>query len=282
MGVVIVGLMMTYAYLSDASLDYMPCRYGRSRLLFRGPRRDLGGRYAVVLGGIEAYGRYIPQPYPALLEAGLDLPVVNLGCPNAGPDAWLNDPAVMEIVSRAVVTVVQVPGAADLTNRLYTVHQRRNDRFLKASPLLQAIYRGVDFTDFSFTRHMLRSLFEAGPERFALVADELRSAWDARMGALLAGIRGKTVLLWMADQAPGPRRDAPMGEPVLVDTAMLEAAMERADALVMVTPGAPARWKGLEGMVFPAMAEPAAQGLPGIAAHEDVAAALMPVLRGMV
>ena len=64
---------MAYDYAGEGSLDYFPCRYGRSRLLFRGPRRDLGGRYAVVLGGIEAYGRYIPQPYPALLEDGLGL-----------------------------------------------------------------------------------------------------------------------------------------------------------------------------------------------------------------
>jgi hypothetical protein len=95
-------------------------------------------------------------------------------------------------------------------------------------------------------------------------------------------MRGKTVLLWMADQAPGPRRDVPMGEPLLVDAAMLEAAMERADALVTVTPSVATRWKGLEGMVFPALAEPAARGLPGVVAHEDVAAALLPVLRGMM
>jgi hypothetical protein len=73
-----------------------------------------------------------------------------------------------------------------------------------------------------------------------------------------------------------------MGEPLLVDAAMLEAAMERADALVTVTPSVATRWKGLEGMVFPALAEPAARGLPGVVAHEDVAAALLPVLRGMM
>lgn len=273
---------MAYVYPVDGSLDYLPCRYGRSRLLFRGPRRDVSGRYAVVLGGIEAYGRYIPQPFPALVEAGLDLPVVNLGCPNAGPDAWMGDPAVMEIVSRAAVTVVQVPGAADLTNRLYAVHSRRNDRFLRASPVLQAIYRGVDFTDFSFTRHMLRSLFDVGPERFALVAEELRSAWAARMGALMAQIPGQKVLLWMADRPPGPRRDAPLGEPVLVDAAMLEALATQADALVTAVTSARAKARGVEGMVFPAMAEPAARGVPGVAAHEEVAAALVPVLRGLM
>ena len=273
---------MAYDYAGEGSLDYMPCRYGRSRLLFRGPRRDLSGRFVAVLGGIEAYGRYIPQPYPALAEAGLGARVVNLGCPNAGPDAWLGDPAVMDVVQRAAVVVVQVPGAADLSNRFYTVHPRRNDRFLRASPLLQTIYRGVDFTDFSFTRHMLRSLHAAGPERFALVAEELRTAWEARMASLLAALPGRKLLLWMAEAPPGPRRDDPYGEPVLVDAAMMERVATRADGVLSVVPSVAARARGMEGMVFPPMAEPAARGLPGVAAHEEVAAALVPMLRGLM
>ena len=273
---------MAYAYAGEESLDYLPCRYGRSRLLFRGPRRDVSGRYAAVLGGIETYGRYVPRPYPVLVEAALGMPVVNLGCPNAGPDAWLADPAVMEIVTRAAVVVVQVPGAADLTNRLYAVHPRRNDRFLRASPLLQAIYRGVDFTDFSFTRHLLQSLHAAGEARFALVAEELRAAWIARMGNLLAQVPGRKVLLWMADHVPGPRRDVPQGEPVLVDAAMMETAGAQADAVVCAVASARARAQGVAGMVFPAMSEPAARGLPGVAVHEEVAATLLPVLQEML
>lgn len=273
---------MAYDYAGEGSLDYMPCRYGRSRLLFRGPRRDVSGRFVAVLGGIEAYGRYIPKPYPALLEAGLGGKVVNLGCPNAGPDAWLSDPAVMDVLARAEVVVVQVPGAADLSNRFYTVHPRRNDRFLRASPLLQTIYRGVDFTDFNFTRHMLRSLHSAGPERFALVAEELRTAWESRMRSLMAALPGRKVLLWLAEGPPGPRRDTPYGEPVLVDAGMMKMLADRADAVVMAVPSTAARAQGMEGMVFPEMAEPAARGLPGVAAHAEVAEALLPVLRGLM
>lgn len=273
---------MAYAFPGGGSLDYMPCRYGRSRLMFRGPRRDVTGRYVAVLGGIETYGRYIPKPYAQLTEEGLDLPVVNLGCPNAGPDAWLSDPAVMEVVTRAAAVVVQLPGAGDLTNRMYSVHQRRNDRFLRASPVLRAIYRGVDFTDFSFTRHMLRALFEAGPERFALVAEELRAAWTARMQSLLAQVPGRLVLLWVGERPPGPRRDAPLGEPLLVDAAMVEQVAEAADALVVAVPSAAARMQGTRGMVFPELSEPAARGLPGVAAHREMAEALLPVLRGLV
>ena len=164
---------MAYAHPGAVALDYQPCRYGRSRLLFRGPRRDVSAPQVVVLGGIESYGRYIPRPFPTLVEEATGMRVVNLGCPQAGPDAWLSDPALFEVLERAAVVVVQVTAASDVTNRLYSVHPRRNDRFIRAAPLLQTVYRGVDFTDFSFTRHMLRALHAADPARFTLVADEL-------------------------------------------------------------------------------------------------------------
>jgi Domain of unknown function (DUF6473) len=273
---------MTYLHEGDTSLDYLPCRYGRSRLLFRGPRRDLSGPNVVVLGGIETYGRYIPRPYPLLLEEAMGRTVVNLGCPNAGPDAWLGDPAVMDVVGQAQIVVVQLPSAADLTNRLYAVHPRRNDRFLRASPILQTIYREVDFTDFNFTRHMLRSLYQAGPDRFALVADELRAAWIGRMQLLLQRIPGQTVLLWLSDAPPGPRCDLPQTEPVLVDAEMVAAVRPFAAATVEVVPGPAARAQGTAGMVIPALAQTAAQGLPSVAAHAEVAQALAPVLRALI
>ncbi len=33
---------MTYERLNETALEYFPCRYGLSKMLFRGPRRKLG------------------------------------------------------------------------------------------------------------------------------------------------------------------------------------------------------------------------------------------------
>ena len=57
---------------------------------------------------------------------------------------------------------------------------------------------------------------------------------------------------------------------------------EAADALVIAVPSAAARMQGTQGMVFPELSEPAARGLPGVAAHREMAEALLPVLRGLV
>ena len=132
---------MAYEYPGDGSLDYYPCRYGTSRVLFRGPRRDLDRPYVAMLGSTETYGKFVPEPYPALTEAATGLRVVNLGYVNAGLDLYLKDPEVLDTAARARVTVVQIMGAQNLSNRFYTVHPRRNDRFTGPTPLLRALFR---------------------------------------------------------------------------------------------------------------------------------------------
>lgn len=273
---------MSFAFPGDTSLDYFPCRYGRSKLLFRGPRRDLGAPYVAVLGGGETYGKFVAQPWPALLQAASGVPVVNLGAVNAGPDAWAGDAAIPDIAAQARVTLVQVTGAQNLTNRFYSVHPRRNDRFLRASPLLASIYREVDFTEFNFTRHMLHTLYSVSPEKFAILADELRAAWLARMVALLPRLGQRVVLVWMAGHRPEATRPTPEDEPMLVTRAMLDALVARGAGLVEVVYSDGARSQGVAGMVYPAMAEAAARVMPGPMQHAEVAEAVEPVVTDLL
>lgn len=275
---------MAYVFPGAGALDYHPCHYGTSRLLFRGPQRRLDAGYVAVLGGTETYGKYVPLPFPSLLETALGMPVANLGWVNAGPDVYLNEQPITDIAARAAVTVVQVFGAQNLSNRFYGVHPRRNDRFLGATPLLRSIFRDVDFTEFNFTRHMLTSLHASSPDKFEVVAEELRVAWVARMKLLLARLTGKTVLLWMANAsppAPGGRADI-LPDPMLVDCEMLAAVSAYASAFVEVSGSPEARAKGTEGMAFTPLEAPAAAGLPGPAIHKEVADRLLPVLQAMV
>lgn len=268
--------VMAYEYPGDGSLDYYPCRYGASRLLFRGPRRDLGAPYCVTLGGTETYGKFVPEPYPALLESGSGLRVVNLGCVNAGIDVYLKDPEVLAIASKAQVTVAQVLGAQNQTNRFYAVHPRRNDRFLHATPILQTIFREVDFTEFNFTRHMLQTLQHVSSDKFEVVAEELRAAWVGRMRNLLTNLSCKTILLWLSKApppTPGRRADLSL-DPLLIDTEMIAAVRSHATRYIEVVPSAEASSQGTKGMAFAELDRVAASGLPGPATHREVAEAL--------
>lgn len=284
---------MSFDATGRGGLDYFPCRYGRSRLLFRGPRRRLDGEYALFLGGTLTYGRFIETPYPALLEEETGTKCVNLGWQNAGIDAFLNDPTVMEIAAKARVTVVQVLGAQNMSNRFYGVHPRRNDRFLNASGMMKQLFRDVDFTEFSFNRHMLSVLRTISPERYAIICDELQAAWLARMRHLLRGIGGRVILLWFADHHPlvpteGKRRGDILlqgdlaRDPLFVDRDMIETLRPIVTEVVEVVASPAALSNATTGMVFTPLEAGAAAATLGPLAHREVAEALRPALLRMM
>ena len=267
---------MTYDALGAGALDYLPCRYGTSKLMFRGPRRSLNKPYLTFLGGNETYGKFIVNPFPDLVEQILGRTCVNLGCVNAGVDVFATDVLITEMANGADVTILQLVGAQNMSNRFYKVHPRRNDRFLKPSTLLQAIYREVDFSEFNFNKHMLHRLHKVCPGRFDTVVDELRQAWLARMRMLLNKIKGKTVLLWFADHMPGDVISMEVKtDPWFITREMVEKIRPLASDVVEVVASPSACALGTEGMVFSQMEAPIAKHLMGPAAHQEAAAALV-------
>ena len=276
---------MTYKFPGEAALDYFPCRYGQSKLLFRGPRRRLEGAYVAAIGGAETYGKFVDEPYPRLLEQALGLPVVNFGYMNAGTDLFAGEPVVIDACKRARVTVVQLTGAQNLSNRFYAVYPRRNDRFLRASTLMITLFREIDFTAFSFTGQMLSELKRSVPDKFALIEEELKTAWIARMGTLLKKIDSKTVLLWIEggrDRYGEAGREGLGEEPLFVDEDMVKAVRPFATDLVRVRVSDAALSTGTEGMLFMPLEEPAAATMPGPKVHEEVADALLPVVKRLI
>lgn len=274
---------MSYDGVAQGGLNYFPCRYGTSKLLFRGPRRRLEGRYVAVVGGTEAYGKYIERPFPELLEDHVGLPVVNFGAVNAGIDVFSSDETVMSACSGARVVVLQAMGAHNLRNRLYSVHQRRNDRFLRASPLLTALYPEVDYTEFSFTRHLIRTLHDIDPGRFASLREELRGAWLARMGAFLDGVRAPVVLLWMAERRPEDPCDLHKpSDPLFVDQDLIDALRPRLASVVVTVPSDATRAAVGKGVVCSDLEAPAAAEVPNAAVHAETAWSIAVGLRRLI
>ena len=261
------------------ALDYRPCRYGASKVMFRGPRRDLSRAYVAVLGGSGAFGRYVARPYSDLVEGALGRPVANLAALNAGPDFYLSDPDTLDIAAGAAVAVVQITGAEALSNPFYTVHSRRNDRFLSATPALRALYPQVDFADIHFTRHLLQVLRRADEGCFGKVVQGLQEAWLDRMRALLARLPARRVLLWVRGAA---RPDGPDSDPLFIDSALIDALRPEVTMVVEATPSERARAMAQFDMTFPETETTQAACLPGAAVHAELAAQLVPGLRGLV
>ncbi len=278
------GGKMKQELIERERLSYAPCRYGSSRMLFRGPRKRLDKPYIAFLGGTETYGKFIEKPFPALVERAMRQTCVNFGSVNGGIDAFVNDGTVMDICHNADVTVVQIMGANLLSNRFYSVHPRRNDRFLRASTVLEAIYQEVDFSEFSFTRHMLQSLFHQSTDRFETVVGELREAWLARMRLLLNQIGGNVILFWFSDSDPSNNHWASQEghlqmDPLFITRDMIDQLRPMVKDVVIAKPSAEARIRGTHGMIYPRSQERAAREMMGVDCHKEAATALIPRLR---
>ncbi|SFI83483.1 DUF6473 family protein [Jannaschia pohangensis] len=256
-------------------LKYYPCRYDTSRIQFRGPRVSLDGPYTAVVGGSEVYGKYVDDPFTDQLAERTGRRVVNLGILNGGLDAFVLDDGVLRVLANAETVVVQAMGAHNMSNRYYTVHPRRNDRFLKQSSQMTQLFRDVDFSDFSFTRHMLSSLKARSPGRFAKVEAELQKAWVARMRLLFSRIPGKRVLLMIEnnnDRGLGP-------EPLFVTIDMLQELEGSIDRVVQCDVSDTMSDASLDEMTFPEKERDAAGQMLTPEGHARVAEALAKAVR---
>jgi len=268
---------MTYEHPGLSALEYLHCRYGKSRLLFRGPKRKLESPYAAFFGGTETYGKFVEKPFPFLIEEETGKKCVNFGCLNAGADLYVNDPTLMDAAAKADVTVVQAMGAQNMSNRFYAVHPRRNDRFLRASSLMKTLFREVDFTEFSFTRHMLATLRRVSEEKYAVVVDELKAAWVARMLTMLDTVEGKVVLLWVRDERErdDDTNDCLGNEPLFIDEDMVATLRPHLAGIVQIAPSAEAWGAGTKGMHYSELEAPAAAEMPGPRVHQEIAKSLV-------
>lgn len=278
------GESMSFAKIRGGEIDYAPCRYGKSRIAFRGPKKTLDDSYVAFVGGTETYGKFIPSPFVAQVEDALDMECANLGCVNAGIDAFLAEPAVLGVTQHADVTVVQIMGAQNMSNRYYKVHPRRNDRFIGASQMMQLVFNEVDFSEFHFNRHMLQSLQVSAPERYTMVREELRMAWSARMKLLLNTIGGKVVLLWVAEHSSDDEvATTELGrDPLFVDRAMLDELMPLVEELVEVVVSPQEAEESTSEMICSEMEQVAAERMLGPSVHAQTAEAVTAALRKLV
>ena len=224
---------MTLHVRSVRNARLTTCNYGLSRVAFRGPRRPTDGAYVACIGSSETFARNVTQPFPNLLEDRTGTVCINLGQQMAGPDLFLQDEAVRALIHDASAMVLQVMGAANLSNRFYKVHPRRNDRFIAPKPALRQLYPDVDFTDVAFTGHLLTKLVEKDPVRFSQVRAVLQRSWIRRMRQLVGLAKGPVHLLWFAPR--DPRSPAVDGhDPNLVTPKMLGALEEAGAKLTTV------------------------------------------------
>lgn len=168
------------------------------------PRRlsePVGQRHrALLLIGDRGPERVTPRLARRVLDRLL-VPVAQV----EGVDYHLGDSTLAETAATATAFALLLPPLGNLSNAYYTVHPRRNDRFVRARPALKSLFPEVDFAQFAFTGHVLRALAVTCPERFAMVRHEVATTWELRVQLLLQRLPTRGVLIDLPAPAWLPR-----------------------------------------------------------------------------
>lgn len=249
-----------------SALDIEPCRYGASKLVCRGPLRRPEKPYFAFLGDGETFGKFVKRPFAGLVELATGQPCINLGGANMGIDAYLADPDLLEIAANSETAVVQAMGPQNLTNRFYRVHPRRNDRFVAPEPALSALYPELDFTEFSFNRHLLSVMRSVSLGRFSKVESHLKQTWTERMQQLCARLGHAPLLLWL-------RYDG--AAPLLIDRPLVDGLTSNLADVVEVHVTAAGDAGEMPSMHYGPLQAPAAARMIGPSAHRAIAEALL-------
>lgn len=266
-------------------IDYRLYRFGTGQLRFRGPCPDLNEGYVVIVGGATAFGPGARRPFAYAITQQLPFPVLNLGYPASGPDLYLSDPVLQVAIAKARAMVLVPPCALSLTNRLYRVHPRRNDRVIEFGEAMRQRCAGFDLENIVFVGHLARTLSEVDPVTFSELVAEVKAAWVARMSSLMRLSAGRTVLLWAARHPPAdvlmPVIDQLQRHPPLVDQQMMDTIAVDAARVVECVTDAPIlpEPKPADEPIPPSM-QPHDPQIDE--SHAKVADMLLPALRDML
>ncbi|ERL96426.1 hypothetical protein HIMB11_03128 [Rhodobacteraceae bacterium HIMB11] len=150
-------------------VDFILCQYGNSKNLFRGPKKSCKHSYGVCLGDAGTFGGKVPDPFSAMLEREMGMPIFNLGAQHSGAGFYTGDDAIHEIVENAQVVFIVAPSVVNQSNPFYRVHPRRNDRFVTALGPLYDLFPEADFVECHFTKHLITKLISIDSARADIV-----------------------------------------------------------------------------------------------------------------
>ena len=194
----------------------------------RGPVPQLDdGRYFTCLGAAQTFGALVEEPFPTLLAAGMDLPVLNLGVAGAGPRYFVEDPRLVAHANRGRMAIVQVMSA----------RSEDNERFRSGGLELLTMSDGSRLGAEPAYRRLID---EESEQTVRMVVDQTRRNWVESYRTLFAMLTVPTILVWFSTRAP---RYVPGYDdvhrmfgafPQLVDDRMVQQIRELADDYVEV------------------------------------------------
>lgn len=257
--------------------------------LVRGPiPTNLSGAFIAFIGGAHTFGRFVENPYPALLQEHLGNPVLNLGHGGGKPEFYLQSKGFVDLINKADCAVIQIMSARGSPNRFLRPTSHTHNMMIVNEGIPSS--KNPIFVDAAY-RTLLKQI---DPDRIRGAINETRAHWLAEMKALLDRIVIPKLLFWFSVRTPAyvegfSSLDALLGDyPHLVTEDMISGLrpMAQGYAEYVGRQGLPQALRDAKSgepvAIFPWQKDPSLnQYYPSPEMHAGAAAMLAPLLRAL-
>ena len=186
-------------------------------------------------GGADTFGGKVSNPFSAMLEREMGMPILNLGAQHSGAGFYIEDDAIHEIIESAQVVFVEAPSVVNQSNPFYRVHPRRNDRFVTALGPLHDLFPEADFVECHFTKHLITKLITIDSVRADIVFRTLQDEWVRNLTIMCVRWRAKTVVHWYKKpQASHPEFEFPVADLIGFYPELYKALSQVQDQVVSI------------------------------------------------
>lgn len=161
------------------------------------------------IGSAAVFGRFSHDPFPQIIARETGLSVANLGYGGARPEVYLTDPAMMRVIERARVVVVEL-----MSGRGY-----ENDMLAPVSPLFNAVTIKPAYQDRlampDITEHLFvdrpwdRAFVDLPPDEVAHLLAQSAKRLEEDLAAIIA--RSQSAIVLHLAQEPLPATIADVG-----------------------------------------------------------------------
>ncbi len=205
------------------------------KICFGVPKKSCKHSHGVCLGGADTFGGKVPDPFSAMLEREMGMPIFNLGAQHSGAGFYTEDDAIHEIVENAQVVFIEAPSVVNQSNPFYREHPIRNDRCVTALGPLYDLFPEADFVECHFTKHLITKLISIDSARADIVFRALQGEWARNLTIMRARWRAKTVIYWYKKpQASHPEFEFPVADLIRFYPELYNAVSQVQDQIVSI------------------------------------------------
>ncbi len=271
-------------------VDYQYWELPGTGIQFRGPAVDFDdpAPYFSCAGAAQTFGCFVTNPYPAILETRLGMRAVNLGLGSATPAVFSNDD-VLRVINGGRFLVLQVMAARQCGNSRLQSH---------GTDLVRDSRHGDEIP-----AHMAwQRILEEEPSNLDRYIAESQASWIDQYEQLLRQIHVPVILFYFSVKEKGtdPPMDAKNANallepfPQLIRESSIDTVAARCDGLIECTSTRnhghylKSRFSGEPVEVDNSVLDPRMTVrwkrnwyYPSPEMHEDAAASLLPVAKGV-